>query len=507
MQRYLFGLDAGNTVIKAVIFDLDGNEIARASEEGRSQKPKPGFVERDMVELWTNAANVIRTCISKANIEPKDIVGIGCAGHGNGLYALDKENKPVIGIQSIDTRANDLVELWRLDDRGVKARDICGQEPWASQTPTLLSWLRKQNRSTFEKIATAFFVKDYLAFKLTGNKSSDLSDTSGAGLINLSTRRYDRALLNLYDLADHEDIFPAAYESHEIVGHVTEHAALQTGLHEGTPVVAGLFDVVASALGSGVSKTGQASIIAGTWSINQVIVETPKLDSPVFMFSTFDNSRYLAMDNSATSAVNLEWLVTNLFPRKEGEVTSPYDASCALAQAIKPSLSDPIYHPFLYGNASDGSAKASFIGLSGWHSAGHIVRAVLEGVAFGHRQHLEKLRSAGVRINSAIMSGGGSRSTYWPQLFADVLQIPISVANSYETGALGAAIAAGTGVGIFKDFQHGTRSMVRTNRHYEPKIGLSNVYNKRYRLYRDSELALRPLWKRFADTPATGIEV
>ena len=507
MQRYLLGLDAGNTVIKAVIFDLDGNEIARAGEEGRSRKPKPGYVERDMDELWTNASNVIRTCVSRAKIEPKDIVGIGCAGHGNGLYALDNNDKPVIGIQSIDTRANDLVEQWRREDRGVKAREICGQEPWVSQTPTLLSWLKKHDSSTFQRIDTAFFIKDYLSFRLTGVKRSELSDMSGAGLINLSNRNYDRNLLDLYELSDHMRIFPPAVDSSDIVGSVTKQAALETGLCEGTPVAAGLFDVVASALGSGVSETGQASIIAGTWSVNQVIIETLKLSSPIFMFSTFDKTRYLAMENSATSAVNLEWLVNNIFPGKEGDDTSPFDVCGALAEAIEPSLSDPIYHPFLYGNAVDGSAKASFLGLAGWHTAGHVVRAVLEGVAFGHRQHLENLRSAGISINNAILSGGGSRSNYWPQIFADVLQIPISVSHSHETGALGAAIAAGTGVGIFKDFNHGTSAMVRVNRHYQPNVGLSKFYNERYRLYHDSELALRPIWKRFADASATSTEV
>ncbi|NKM83887.1 carbohydrate kinase [Rhizobium laguerreae] len=501
MGEYLLGLDAGNTVIKAVIFDRAGNEIAAASEEGHSRMPSPGHVEQGLDELWANARQVIRACIEKARIPPQEIAAIGCAGHGNGLYTLDRDGAPLIGIQSLDTRAAGLVDEWREGGVGDRTYPIARQRPWPSQTPTLLAWLKRHRPELFNRIGTVFFSKDFVVNRLTGRRVSEVSDMSGAGLLDLAARRYDKALMEAYGLDDCMDLLPPLIESADIAGTVTEEVATQTGLAAGTPVVGGLFDVVASALGSGVSRTGSASIIAGTWSINQVVIDGPDLDGPVFMSSTFDRTRYMAMENSATSAANLEWLVREFFEGEHAEGVSPFDACCALAGAIEPAADDPLYHPYLYGAQQDGHARAGFYGIAGWHTKGHLVRALLEGVAFGHRQHIETIRKAGAVFNEAVLSGGGSRSLIWPQIFADVLGVPVTVARSRETGALGAAIAAGTGVGVFADFGAGAAAMVRTERHYRPDVSLETHYARRYALHQDIAEAMAPLWRRLTAVP------
>ncbi|AOF94128.1 FGGY-family carbohydrate kinase [Sinorhizobium sp. RAC02] len=507
MQKYLLGLDAGNTVIKAVIFDLTGREVAHAGEEGHSRMPCPGHVERDLGELWANAKRVIRTCLDKAGIAASDIAAIGCAGHGNGLYALDRDGEPLIGIQSIDTRATGLVEEWLAEGVGDRTYPIARQRPWPSQTPTLLAWLKRYRPDVFKRIGTVFYSKDFVVNRLTGERVSEMSDMSGAGLLDLSARRYDKVLMEAYGLGDCLELLPRLIESADIAGRVTEAVAKETGLAAGTPVIGGLFDVVASALGSGVSRTGSASIIAGTWSINQVIIDSPDLDGPVFMSSTFDRTRYMAMENSATSAANLEWLVREFFEGEHAEGVSPFDAACALAAAVEPAADDPLYHPYLYGAQQDGHARAGFYGIAGWHTKGHLIRALLEGVAFGHRQHVETIRKAGATFEEAVLSGGGSRSLLWPQIFADALRVPVTVAVSRETGALGAAIAAGTGVGLFADFTDGANAMVRTDRHYRPNSALAAHYDRRYALYKDITEAMTPLWRRLSATEprATGV--
>ncbi len=498
MQNYLLGLDAGNTVIKAVIFDRTGREVAYAGEEGHSRMPSPGHVERDLGELWANARRVIRTCLDKAGIAAEDIAAIGCAGHGNGLYALDRAGEPLIGIQSLDTRATGLVEEWATQGVGDLTYPLARQRPWPSQTPTLLAWLKRHRPELFQRIGTVFFSKDFVVNRLTGKRVSEVSDMSGAGLLDLAGRRYDRTLMEAYGLGDCMDLLPPLIESADVAGTVTEEVARETGLAAGTPVIGGLFDVVASALGSGVSRTGSASIIAGTWSINQVIIDGPDLDGPVFMSSTFDRTRYMAMENSATSAANLEWLVREFFEGEHEEGVSPFDACCAFAAAVEPAADDPLYHPYLYGAQQDGHARAGFYGIAGWHTKGHLVRALLEGVVFGHRHHIETIRKAGATFDEAVLSGGGSRSKLWPQIFADVLGVPVTVAVSRETGALGAAIAAGTGVGLFADFTEGANAMVRVERHYRPNGALAAHYNRRYALYKDITEAMTPLWRRLS---------
>ncbi|WEX90881.1 carbohydrate kinase [Sinorhizobium garamanticum] len=498
MGDYLLGLDAGNTVIKAVIFDRTGREVAYAGEEGHSHMPFTGHVERDLGELWANAKRVIRACLDKAGLAPTGIAAIGCAGHGNGLYALDRQGEPLLGIQSLDTRATGLVEEWAAEGVGDRTYPIARQRPWASQTPTLLAWLKRNRPELFKGIGTVFFSKDFVVNRLAGSRVSEVSDMSGAGLLDLAARRYDGALMEAYGLADCMDLLPPLIESADIAGTVTEAVARETGLAAGTPVIGGLFDVVASALGSGVTRTGSASIIAGTWSINQVIIDRPDLDGPVFMSSTFDRTRYMAMENSATSAANLEWLVREFLPGEQAEGVSPFDACCALAAVIEPAADDPLYHPYLYGAQQDGHARAGFYGIAGWHSKGHLIRALLEGVAFGHRQHIETIRKAGASFDEAVLSGGGSRSRLWLQIFADVLGVPVSVAASRETGALGAAIAAGTGVGLFADFTDGAAAMVRVDREYRPNGGLAAHYNRRYALYKDIAEAMTPIWRRLS---------
>lgn len=506
MSEYLLGLDAGNTVIKAVIFDREGNEIAAAAEEGHSRMPYPGHVERGLEELWTNARRVIRTCIEQAGIRAEEIIAVGCAGHGNGLYALDRDGHPLLAIQSLDTRAAGLVEEWQAQGVGDRTYPIGQQRPWPSQTPTLLAWLKRHRHETFAKIGTVFLCKDFIVNRLTGVSVSDVSDMTGCGLLDVANRRYDKELMEAYGLGECLALLPRLIESSDIAGHVTEDAAAQTGLATGTPVVGGLFDVVASAVGSGVTRTGAASIIAGTWSINQVIIEASQLAGPVFMSSTFDRERYMAIESSATSAANLEWLVRELFPEAP-DGRSPFDVCGDLVAAIEPAADDPLYHPFLYGAQQDGNARAGFYGVAGWHTKGHLVRAVFEGVAFGHRQHIETMRQAGAVFNEAVLSGGGSRSLIWPQIFADILGVPVSIARSRETGALGAAITAGTGAGVFADFAEGATSMVRMERHYAPNAIMEGHYVRRYALYRDIAEAMAPIWRRLASarTQAAGV--
>lgn len=198
--------------------------------------PHPGHVERDLGELWSNAKRVIRACLDKAGIAASDIAAIGCAGHGNGLYALDREGS-LIGIQSLDTRATDLVEEWAAEGVGARTYPIARQRPWPSQTPTLLAWLKRHQPDLFDQIGTVFFSKDFVVNRLTGKRFSEVSDMSGAGLLDLAKRRYDRTLMEAYGLSDCMDILPPLIESDNIAGNVTEAVARETGLAAGTPVI------------------------------------------------------------------------------------------------------------------------------------------------------------------------------------------------------------------------------------------------------------------------------
>lgn len=491
-MSYLLGLDAGNTVIKAVLFDRNGRQCAMHALDGHSSAPRPGHVERDLDELWTNAGTAIRACIEKAGIDPAQIAGIGCAGHGNGLYLLDSDGAPVLGVQSLDSRAAALAAELTLAG-GDSLQEICLQKPWPSQTPTLLAWVKRYAPDLYGRAATVMLCKDFITFRLTGERVSDISDMSGCGLLRLPEGRYDDELLALYGLADARHMLPRLADPAEVVGRVTARAAAQTGLAEGTPVIAGYFDVIASAMGSGVIAPGEASIIAGTWSINQVFSETAVNDPSIFMVAKFGADRFVTIESSATSAANLEWYVREIVERY-GETEDPFALCNDRVASIRPAPDDPLFHPYLFGSRLGAECRAGFYGLAGWHSDGHLLRALFEGVMFEHRRHIDVLSKAGLSIRKAVLSGGGSRSPHWPQIFADGIGIPVATAEARETGALGAAIGAGVGIGLFDRYETGIAAMTRPRGNFVPDSGMQAHYDRRYTLFGRTRDAMRDIW-------------
>lgn len=492
----MLGLDAGNTVIKAVLFDLEGHQIAMHALDGQSSTPRPGHVERDLNELWDNAKLAIRRCIENAAIAPSQIAAIGCAGHGNGLYLLDREDEALIGIQSLDTRAAQFADTLR-KDKGRELHELCLQEPWPSQTPSLLAWIKAYRPEIYARAGTVLLCKDFMTFKLTGQRVSDISDMSGCGLTRMPECVYDDELLALYGLSDARRLLPRLLDPCDQAGSVTAEVAELTGLAEGTPVVAGYFDVISSALGAGVIHAGEASIIVGTWSVNQVVSDTPVVDRNVLMASRFAPGRFMNIESSATSAANLEWYVRELVERG-GHHEDPFGYCNARIAEITPASDDPFFHPFLYGSGESADFRAGYYGLAGWHTEAHLLRALFEGVLFEHRRHIETFVRSGVAFDKAVLSGGGSRSPTWPQMFADCLGVPIVVAEAPETGALGAAIGAAVGTGQFAAYEEAVAAMTRVKQEYLPDSNLKTHYDTRYRTYIKLGEAMRSFWADMA---------
>lgn len=494
--RYLLGLDAGNTVIKAVLFTLDGKQVADHGVDGATHKPAAGMVERSVSELWDNATVAISQCIAKAGIDARQIAAIGTAGHGNGLYLLDTDRQPLLGIQSLDSRAAYLAST--LDaGLGGQLHAICLQRPWPAQTPVLLAWLKQHRPDLYGRAGTLLCAKDVLTWYLTGELATDISDMSGAGLVRISDAAYDNELMRLYGIDDAMGLLPPMHQPSDVVGAVTTQTAERTGLAAGTPVVAGLFDVVASAMGSGAALPGSASLVAGSWSINQVFSTEPVRDERVFMVAGYGPGRFANMENSATSAANLEWYMRALIERG-GHHADPFGFVNERVGQITPRHDDPLFQPFLYGGRLGSHYRASFFGLAGWHSEGHLLRALYEGVMFEHRRHVAVLAEAGVGMNQAVLSGGGSRSAHWPQIFADGLGVPVTVAEARETGALGAAMMAAVGVGVYRDEVEAAAAMTRAARTYIPDPAMGAHYDRRYAIWSRLNAASDPIWQELS---------
>jgi L-xylulokinase len=500
MAEYLLGVDNGNTVSKAAIFDLEGREVQVATRKIEPQYPHSGWTERSMVVLWHNTAEVIREAVEASGIDPEKIVGIGSTGHGNGVYLLDKQGRPArAGIQSMDTRAADIINEWNAQGLHSQVFPYTIQSFWPAQPNALLAWIKRHEPEVYGKIGAVLMCKDYITYCLTGEVVTDYTDMSGTSLIDVRNRRYSRELLGLYDLAELWDAMPRLVESFEVVGKVTPEAAAATGLAAGTPVVGGLFDVDASALGSGAFEPGQACIVAGTWSINEIVTAEPLVDPTLFMTTCYAvPGLWLTIEASPTSATNLEWYVNQFCGEERLEAEkrgiSVYERCSELVASLPPGGTDIIFHPFLYGSNVQATARAGFYGIAGWHTKAHVLRALYEGVVYGHLAHLAKLRAAGALMEVVRLTGGGARSKVWTQIFADTLQLPMEIPQGIELGARGAALCAGIGAGVYKDHAEAVARAVRLERRQDPNSAATPFYLARYAEYQRLLDAMKGPW-------------
>jgi L-xylulokinase len=489
MSQYLLGIDNGNTVTKVSLFDLEGHELCVAARDAATLQPQPGYAERSMHTLWQNTAAAIREVVEKSGVPAEQIAGIGSTGHGNGLYLLNRSGEVYCNaIQSMDQRAAGLLQAWEAGGMREQMRSYTPQQPYPSQTAVLLAWLKQHDRACYDAIGTLLMCKDYINACLTGELVTDYSDMSAANLLNVAEQRYDSALLELLGIPEMQSALPRLAHSHDVIGCVTAQAAAATGLREGTPVVGGMIDLDASAVGTGVVQPGQGCILIGTWSINQVVLDAPIFNHDLFLVSPFSDGRsWLATEGSATSAANLEWFVKHFCGEERQEAAqrgvSVYDVCNELIESIAPEDSTVIFHPFLFGSNVLGGASAGFYGLSGWHTRAHLLRAVYEGVAFGHLSHIERLREAGAAFDAVRLSGGGARSRVWVQMFADLLGTPITVPEGFETGTRGAALLAGIGVGLYSSHADAVNRAVRLASTYEPAAERGRMYRERYQQY------------------------
>lgn len=503
MARYLLGIDNGGTFSKAAIFDEFGTQIAVASIKTNTITPKPGYTERDMNELWNVNAEAIQTAVKKSKIDPKEIVGVSFSGHGKGLYLVGEDGKPSYhAILSTDMRAWEYIKKWEEDGTKQKVYEKSIQEILACQPVSLLAWLRDYEPEVIKNTKYIFSVIDYIRYRLTGNAHAEYTCASGANLVNLYTKEYDKELFDLFGLEMIYDKLPPLKYSADICGYVTKEVSALTSLPEGIPVAAGMFDVDACGIASGLVDEEGMCMIAGTWSINEYIAKQPITNGTVALNSMYCVPDYfLVEESSPTSAGNMEWfiktLMSNELERAKEEGTSIYDMTNEWVQSIEPQDNNLIFLPFLNGSNEDALAKATFIGLTAYHNKKHMLRAVYEGIVFSHFTHINKLLRNKEKPNSIRLSGGAANSNVWVQIFADVMQVPIETIEVKEIGAQGAAMAAGVATGVYKDYKDAANHTVKITKTVYPRSEYKEIYEEKYKTYKAVINSLSQAWNYF----------
>jgi L-xylulokinase len=496
---FLLGLDNGSTMIKAGIFDVRGKERAVHQEKISVRMPAPGFYERDMSDIWQSNVRAIKGVLKKAGIQGEDIGGIAVTGHGNGIHFLDARGNPVgYAIESSDARASEYVATWYRDGTFEQVFPKIRQNLWAAQFPPLLAWFRDHQPALLKKAGTCFLVKDYVRFKLTGNIYTEMTDISGTGLLDVVNGCYDDELFEAFGLESTRALLPEIKKSDELCGHVSAHAAGETGLKAGTPVAGGVFDIDAAGLATGLEHEEKMNVIAGTWCNNQYICTTPPADKNLFMVSRYAlNDHWLVLEGSPTSASNFEWFVTEFLPEAKAQLHGGniYDWCNQLVETTTPQDANIVFIPYLYGSHSGKAASATFLGMKGHHTRAQMIRAMYEGIVFSHKTHINKLLNHREPPQEIRIAGGAANSELWVQMFADVLNVPIAITEGTELGALGAAICAGVVSGDFGSLQEGMSAMVHTRAYTKPKQEYQEIYQAKFERFKKAIMILEEYWK------------
>ncbi len=481
----LLGIDSGLTVTKAALFDVDGRVLGLARRRVAQSKPRPRHVERDPDTLWRATAGAVREALERGGRPASDVAAVAATAHGDGLYVLDAQGRPLgPGILSLDSRAGGIVAGWQADGIAADALPLTGQVPHAASPAALLAWLRVEAPERYAGIAHVIGCKDWLRYCLTGTIGTDRTEASAA-FCDVRTQGWSRDALALFGLGALETALPEVAHPAAIVGHVTREAAALTGLRAGTPVAAGLHDVTASALGIGAHVPGVLGIVAGTYSINEVVSDRPVTDPRWFCRSGIAPGTSNAMAISPASTAAYDWMVETLTSGGPGI----HDALAGEIDAALARPSGALFHPYLFGSPYGPEASGAFFGLRGWHDRGDVFRAVLEGIAFNHRHHADALRE-GFAFTEARLTGGVSRNPAVAQMFADVLDLPVTVAAVEEPAAWGAALCAGAAAGLYASVHDGPAPPPGTRHEPRGDAGLE----ARYRLHGRLAEAMRPFW-------------
>jgi xylulokinase len=469
----LVGLDVGTTGVKALALSPEGEVLARAEEEYGLSTPRPGWAEQDPEDWWRAAERAL----AALGAEP---TSIGLSGQMHGLVVLDEQARVLRPAILWNDQRTEL-ECAEIEERIGLARlvELTGNRALTGFTAPKLLWLRRHEPDVFGRIAHVLLPKDYVRFRLTAERASDVSDASGTLLFDVANRRWSDELLGELDLDP--AWLPRALESPEVSG--------ESGA--GVPVAAGAGDQAAAALGVGVDRPGPLSIVLGTSGV--VFASLPGYaadpQARVHAFCHAVPGAWQAMGVMLSAGGSLRWLRDLLGADGYGELT-------AAAELWPPGAEGLMFLPYLAGERTphaDPHARGALTGLALRHDRGAVTRAVLEGVAYGLRDSLELLKELGVEPSAGRVSGGGARSDLWLRILASVLDLPLERTAADEGSAYGAALLGGVAAGVFRDVHEAVAACVRVRETVEPEARWRPAYEHGYERFRLLYPVLRPL--------------
>ena len=480
MEKYLLGIDIGTTATKGILLHPTRGIVAEAEAPVQLISRKAGWAEENPEEWWRNVGEVTQKCLRKAGIANKEVSGVGVSGMVPTLILLDGRGRILrLSIQQNDARSfEEILDFRRQVDEGDILQRTGNPITQQSIGPKLL-WLHHHEPEVMEQAANLMGSYDYIVHRLTGCFSCERNWALESGLFDLRHQDWHEQLLALSAIP--RQWLGKVHWPGDVVGGVTWEAARHTGLAEGTPVVAGSADHIASAFSAGVKSRGDLLVKLGgagdiLYDLDELVV-----DSRLFLDYHVIPGKYLINGCMAASGSIIKWFQTHFAP------DANYPDLDREGSSVPCGSEGLVLLPYFLGEKTpinDPLARGVIFGLTLSHTRGHVYRAILEGIAYGFRHHLSVLAERNLRAQKARVTNGGARSALWKQVTADVLGIPLEEVAHHPGSSLGAAFVAGMGAGQFKDWGEVER-FVKISSVVLPNPDTRQRYQELFHLYRD----------------------
>ncbi len=489
------GIDVGTGGSRAILVDEGGRVVASESIEHEPfASPSAGWAEQDARDWWRASASAVRALLA-GGVRAEDVDAVGLTGQMHGSVLLDESDEPLRpSLIWCDQRTG---EQCRSLTEKVGAQRLveltCNPALTGFTLPKML-WAREREPEVWERVRTVLLPKDYVRLRLTGERATDVADASGTLLFDVARRRWSQEMLAAVEME--ETLLPPAYESPEVAGRVNASGAEATGLRAGTPVVAGAGDQAAGAVGMGVVRPGAVSATIGTSGVVFAATDRPALD-PSGRVHTFCHAvpgRWHVMGVTQGAGLSLRWF-RDTFGSGAHDDRDPYERLCEEAASAPPGAGGVLWAPYLMGERTphlDPNARAALVGLNASHARAHVVRALLEGVAFSLRDTFEIFKEMNVPVEAIRLGGGGARSSLWRQIQADVYAHTVELVETEEGAAYGAALLAGVGARAWDTVDDACAATVRTRATIEPSS--ADTMETSYQAFRKLYPALRLIY-------------
>ena len=502
MKTYLIGIDIGTSGCKIAVFNKAGEVLAAQSGTYPVYYPKPGWAEQNPEDWWNTICQVLPEMLQKAEISPDEIAGIGIDGQSWSAIAVD-ENGNVLTNTPIwmDTRAQDICD--ELNERIGKDRifKLCGNSLQPSYTTPKIVWYQRNLPEVYAKTAKILQSNSYIAFKLTGKMTQDVSQGYGLHCFNMQEMTWDFAMCE--ELGFSKDLLPEIYPCHVVIGTVTEEAAKESGLCVGIPVVAGGLDAACAALGVGVLHDGETQEQGGQAGGMSICMDHYCADERLILGAHVVPGHWLLQGGTTGGGGVMRWLEKEFgdWEREEGKRrgVSSLDLMNEEAKVIPAGSDGVVFLPYMSGERSpiwDPDAKGVYYGLDFSKKKGHLIRAAMEGTAYALKHNLEAAEEAGAKVEVLKAMGGAANSHLWTQIKSDVTGKTMEVPSSDTATTLGAALLAGVGVGMYESFEEAVEKTVNKGRVHTPNVEHKEIYEKNYEIYRALYEQLKSLMKK-----------